>query len=67
MAYAFIQGTRTGKDAPWTDNSGNPLPYLPASVGNSNEASNTKLVIVSDAFYAVDVSSRDRAFVLCEM
>ena len=67
MIFGFIQGTRTGKDAPWTDDSGNPLPYLPATVGNNDDASSTKLLIISEGFYAISVTFLPRAFVLCEI
>ena len=39
---AFIQGQRTASGAPWTDDSGNPLPYLP-TVGNSGNPTYLKL------------------------
>ena len=67
VPLAFIQGTRTGKDDPWTVNSGNLLPYLPATVGNSNDASSTKLLLNQEGFYAYSVTSKYQVFVLCEI
>ena len=64
---AFIQGTRTSKDAPWTDDKGNPLPYLPASVVNNDEASSTKLIMYPLGFSAISEMTELRAFVLCEI
>ena len=67
MGFAYIQGTRTGKDAPWTDDSGNPLPYQPASVLYSEVPDRTKLMIFSGGFSATTVTEKERAFVLCEI
>nr|XP_022311360.1 uncharacterized protein LOC111116652 [Crassostrea virginica] len=67
LGFAYIQGTRTGKDAPWTDDSGNPLPYLSANVLYSEVPDRTKLMIYSGGFSATSVTEKFRAFVLCEI
>ena len=67
VLFGYIQGTRTGKDAPWTDYNGNPLPYLPASVVASEDASKTKLILIQNGFFAIAVSYKGYGFVLCEI
>ena len=67
MKFGYIQGTRTGKDAPWTDNNGNPLPYLPARIFSGEDASRTKLTIIQNGFFAIAVSYKGYGFVLCEI
>ena len=67
VIFGFIQGTRTNKDAPWTDDSGNPLPYMPANVVNSDDASSRTLILIPGGFSAINVTIKNRAFVLCEI
>nr|XP_022311124.1 uncharacterized protein LOC111116424 [Crassostrea virginica] len=67
VKFGYIQGTRTGKDAPWTDNNGNPLPYLPARIFSGEDASRTKLTIIQNGFFAIAVSYKGYGFVLCEI
>lgn len=68
---AFIQGQRASSGAPWTDDSGNPLPYLP-TVGNSGNPTYLHLSLYildpSPSFAAIPEIGLGLFFpVLCEI
>lgn len=68
---AFIQGQRASSGAPWTDDNGNPLPYLP-TVGNSGNPTYLHLSLYildpSPSFAAIPEIGLGLFFpVLCEI
>lgn len=67
---AYIQGKRKNVGAPWTDESGNPLPYLAPQMINNNNPHNNVLILVSTTvvrFTAVNEENGVDAGILCQI
>ena len=70
VILTYIQGKRTSLGAPWTDESGNPLPYLASEIVNNNNPSSTALILVTTTeikFTAVNAQGGVDAAVLCQI
>nr|XP_022310891.1 uncharacterized protein LOC111116195 [Crassostrea virginica] len=70
VILSYMQGKRTSVGAPWTDESGNPLPYLASGIVNNNNPNSNALILVTNPeikFMAVDAQYRVDADVLCQI
>ena len=70
---AYIQGKRTNVGSPWTDESGNPLPYLAPEMIGVRQSGHNMLILVPRTsrfpleFHAQRVSVSYPAVVLCKI
>ena len=67
---AYIQGKRKNVGAPWTDESGNPLPYLAPQMINKFNPQNNVLILVATTvvrFTAVNEENGVDVGILCQI
>lgn len=70
VILTYIQGKRTSLGAPWTDESGNPLPYLAPQMINKFNPQNNVLILVSTTvvrFTAVNEENGVDVGILCQI